>query len=63
MSWIGGACQGNRRYECNYMTWDTYEGVCLDSDEYCWSMWDRAGLVSVVDHQAPPPPPSGGGGW
>ena len=61
MSWIGGNCQGDRRFECTYLDFDTDESVCLDQDDPCWSVYDHMGLVKVVDHKAPPP--SGGGGW
>lgn len=61
MSWIGGNCQGDRRFECTYLAFDSDESVCLDQDNACWEFYDNMGLVKVVDHQAPPP--SGGGGW
>jgi len=61
MSWIGGNCQGDRRFECTYLAFDSDESVCLDQDTPCWEIYDSMGLVKVVDHQAPPP--SGGGGW
>lgn len=67
MSWISGNCQGNKRYECYYVSFEptgvdengfpTYAQWCLDSDNPCFAINDGGGLVKVVDHQA------GGGGW
>lgn len=57
MSWVGGDCQKNRRFECYYLDFDSSESVCLDSDDPCLDVQDHMGLVRFVDHQAPPPPP------
>jgi hypothetical protein len=61
MSWIGGNCQGDRNYECYYLTFDTWEEFCIDSDDRCFSIYDNAGLTGIVDHTQPPP--DDGGGW
>lgn len=60
MTWIGGSCQGDRNYECYYLTFDTWEEFCIDSDTPCSSIYDNAGLTDYVDHTRPP---EGGGGW
>jgi hypothetical protein len=54
MSWISGNCQGDRKWECTYMAWDTEDTWCVDSDDRCPS-WNDGGALW---HEAPT-----GGSW
>lgn len=56
MTWYDpNACQGDRRYECTYLTWDGSQQWCEDHDDPCPS-WSRgAPLFAVKDNDA--------GGW
>jgi hypothetical protein len=59
MSWVGSACQGDRRYECTYADWYDFSiQWCRDSDDPCPSWDDGGALIAVKDNQAP-----SGGGW
>ena len=56
MTWMDpNACQGDRRYECTYLTIDGGQQWCEDHDDGCPS-WSRgAPLFHVKDNDA--------GGW
>ncbi|MFL5608784.1 MAG: hypothetical protein ACJ8AD_20175 [Gemmatimonadaceae bacterium] len=57
MSWIGGNCQKNKRFECYYAALNNFDQQwCIDSDASCQDFNDGGGLVKVVDHQAPAKP-------
>ena len=57
MTWTGG-CQGDRRCECTYLTFDTFEEFCIDSD-VCWDVYDNGGLIGEKCKNEV----GGGGGW
>jgi len=51
----GSGCDGDKRYQCWYQAWDSFEEWCRDYDEYCPS-WDDGGGLTRVES-------GGGGGW
>jgi hypothetical protein len=60
MSWVSSAsCQADRRYECTYADYNSYDVQwCRDSDIECPRFDDGGPLIGTVDHNAP-----SGGGW
>ena len=57
MSWISGNCQGDRRFECYYRSFDGVDW-CRDLDYPCPSVDDGGGLYGFKDHSH-----DSGGGW